>query len=224
MDIQIIYEDNHLIAAIKPAGVLSQADGSDSSDMLTILKSYLKDKYNKQGNVYLGLLMRLDKPVSGIMVFAKTSKAASRMSDKIRQHAIIKEYSLLVWGILANPSGTLHNYLLKDKERNFTTVYDYCIEGSKEAILDYEVVSTGSYMGEDISLIKVRLHTGRSHQIRTQFKHIGHPIVGDMKYGTHKHKVDICLFCNSITVDHPVTKEKLELNAPLPTYEPWNSI
>ena len=214
----ILYEDNHIIVAVKPAGVLSQSDGSGAPDMLTILKQYIKEKYNKPGNVYLGLVHRLDRPVGGVMVFARTSKAASRLSEQIRNHTVGKYYYAVVKGTFAGKSGRFVNYLSKDDKTNTVTVFDKPTGDAKQAELGYEVIDEK----DGLSLVKVDLRTGRSHQIRAQFAHSGHPLVFDHKYGDGTGNNDIALFCGEMEIMHPVSKERLSFKAPLPTDYPWH--
>ena len=173
---EVLYEDNHLIAVFKPAGVLVQGDETGDKCLMDDAKKYLKEKYKKPGNVFLGLLHRLDRPVSGIVLFAKTSKGAARLSEQIRNRTVQKVYHALVEGKFKNKSGALVNYLWKDKEKNFVKVFDEPVDGALRAELDYEVA--------DGNVVKIKLKTGRPHQIRAQLAHIGHPIVGDVKYGS----------------------------------------
>jgi Pseudouridylate synthases, 23S RNA-specific len=202
---QVIYEDNHLLVAIKPSGFLSQSDGSDAPDMLTALKSYIKDKYNKPGNVYLGLVHRLDRNVSGVMVFARTSKCASRLSEQIRKGTFEKRYRALVQGKLEG-TGKLVNYLVKDEKKNKVTVYDREVPGSKKCELEYKAgVFDGEYTEVDVTLI-----TGRSHQIRAQFSHFGYPLKGDVKYGGSKSGDGIGLMSCYLSFYHPTSGERLE--------------
>lgn len=179
MHINVLYEDNHVIAVYKPAGMLVQGDHSGDPTLMDEVKYYLKQKYNKPGNVFLGMVHRLDRPVSGIVIFGKTSKGASRLSEQIRNHTIQKVYHALVFGIPKESKGTLVNYLKKDTDKNFVKVYDTPVDEALRAELDYEVVESKN--GK--SIIKVLLKTGRPHQIRSQLSHIGCPIVGDIKYG-----------------------------------------
>jgi len=179
MPIRILYEDNHLIAVFKPAGVLTQGDNSGDACLMDDVKKYLKEKYKKPGNVFLGLLHRLDRPVSGIVLFAKTSKGASRLSEQIRNHQIKKEYTALVEGALKEKKGVLENYLLHDEKTNKAKIFDQPTPGAQKAKLSFEM--TGK-KGNN-TLVKIDLETGRHHQIRAQFAHLGHPIVGDVKYG-----------------------------------------
>ncbi|HOX61060.1 MAG TPA: RluA family pseudouridine synthase [Candidatus Magasanikbacteria bacterium] len=177
--LEVLYEDNHLIAVWKPAGMLVQGDETGDTCLMDEVKKYLKEKYQKPGNVFLGLLHRLDRPVAGIVLFAKTSKGAARLSEQIRAHQVKKIYYALVAG-LSPAKGTLINYILKDEKTNQVAVFDEERGGALYAELYYEMVSSKN--GQ--SLVRIELKTGRPHQIRAQFAHIGHPIVGDMKYGS----------------------------------------
>lgn len=223
-DIKVLHEDNHVLVAIKPAGVLSQADGSDAPDMLNLLKEYIKVKYNKPGAVYLGLLHRLDRPVSGVMVFAKTSKCASRISEQIRKREVEKRYRAVVEGVFQQKSGILRHYALKDERTNTTRIFEpgKAPKDAKEVKLEYEVVGTSEYNGKKISLIDIKLHTGRSHQIRTQMQYIGHPLLGDAKYGTSLYKGDIALMSYLIGFKHPITGEYEEHKITACNELPWS--
>lgn len=211
---KIIYEDNHLLVVLKPINIPVQEDDSKDLDMLTYLKKYLKEKYNKPGNVYLGLVHRLDRPVSGIMVFAKTSKAASRLSEQIRNHTLKKEYMAVLCGKTPKKD-ILVDKLLKNPKTNTTVVS----EKGKEAILSYELIEYKN----NYSLVKINLETGRSHQIRVQFSSRGYPLYGDQRYNKKAlPKQQIALFANRLEFIHPVTKEKLFFEEELPNFEPWN--
>ncbi len=177
--LKVLYEDNHLIAVFKPAGMLVQGDETGDKCLMDEVKEYIKVKYNKPGQVFLGLIHRLDRPVSGVVLFAKTSKGASRLSDQIRGHKVLKVYQALVEGELVNEYETLVNWLKKDEKINKSEVFDYEEPGSLFAELDYKVLKTN---GKN-SLLEIILKTGRPHQIRAQLAYIGHPIVGDLKYG-----------------------------------------
>lgn len=182
MPLQILYEDNHLIAVFKPAGVLVQGDETGDACLMDEVKKYLKEKYQKPGNVFLGMLHRLDRPVSGIVLFAKTSKGAARLSEQFRDHSIKKIYTALTEGVPRIKSDTLVHYLLKDKNKNTVEAFDEPTAGALRAELDYEVIK--KINGR--ALLQIILKTGRSHQIRAQLKTIGCPIVGDVKYGGPK--------------------------------------
>jgi len=215
---KILYEDNHIIVAVKPAGVLSQSDGSGAEDMLTLLKAYIKEKYNKPGDVFLGLVHRLDRPVEGVMVFARTSKAASRLSQQIREHTVRKYYYAVVEGHMPCRAGNLTGYILKDEASNTVKVFDKPVSGAKKASLSYEVMKEGT----DKSLVRIDLQTGRSHQIRSQLAHIGCPIVNDHKYGNGRGRGDIALICGEMEIDHPISKERMSFKAGLPSDYPWH--
>lgn len=213
-DLKILYEDNHIIVVVKEPGIPTQEDKTGDKDMLTIVKEYIKVKYNKPGNVYLGLVHRLDRMVGGVMVFAKTSKAASRISEYIRQKNVKKRYLAVVNGTLpvTDKKVELRNYLVKNERLNMSRVVDSTTKGSKEAILEYKVLKNFTYNGKDYSLVDIDLHTGRHHQIRLQFAHIGHPLYGDIKYGQKVNKVgqNLALFSYYLSFFHPTKDEYLE--------------
>ena len=214
LQINIIYEDNHLLVVDKPINIPVQEDNSKDEDLLTMLKSYLKEKYNKPGNVYLGLVHRLDRPVGGLMVFAKTSKCASRLSEQIREDKFNKIYNAIVMGKI-NDSGKLEDYLLKDTKNNIVKVD----KNGKKAILEYKKIKTI----DNLNLIEIKLHTGRSHQIRVQLSNNGNPLYGDQKYNS-KAKVgeQLALFSKKLEFYHPTTKELLSFELDLPDREPFN--
>ena len=219
-NIKVIYEDNHLLAVEKPVNVLSQGDNTEDPDMLTLLKEYIKVKYDKPGNVYMGLVHRLDRPVGGVMVFAKKSKAASRLSDQIRKREFKKVYITVVRGTPKNKKDTLEHYLLKDKRTNTVKVVSESTEGAKQAVLDYEVLASN----EELSIVRVNLHTGRPHQIRVQFSSIGCPVYGDQKYGAHINKPgqQIALWSYEITCSHPTKKDEVVFKSLPPDTRPWD--
>lgn len=205
---EILYEDNHIIVAYKPSGILSQADGSDKEDMLTILKNYIKIKYNKPGNVYLGLVHRLDINTSGVMVFARTSKAASRLSEQIKNHIFKKEYIALVEGNVTNKEYLmLESILSKDEDRKIA----YISNDGKKASLEYKALTNYKINGIDCTLLDIKLHTGRFHQIRCQMKSINHPLFGDKKYGSINiiDKLDFPLQAYKLEFMHPTTNDLL---------------
>lgn len=211
--INIIYEDNHLIVVEKPINIPTQEDNTKDKDLLTILKEYIKEKYNKPGNVYLGLVHRLDRPVGGIMVFARTSKAASRLSEQVRNKTFKKTYNAVVIGNIEN-TGKLKDYLLKDEKRNIVKVD----EKGKEAILNFKKLN----FKDNMSLVEINLETGRSHQIRVQMSHHGYPLFGDQKYNkTAKVGEQIALFAKKIEFVHPTTNELLTFELYLPNRYPF---
>lgn len=211
--INIIYEDNHLLVVEKPANVPVQADSTKDKDLLNILKEYLKEKYNKPGNVFLGLVHRLDRPVSGIMVFAKTSKAAARLSKQIRNKTFKKTYLAVVEG-KTKQIDTLVDKLEKDKKNNIVKIS----KSGKEAILTYKSLGHKN----NLSLVQIDLKTGRPHQIRVQFATRGFPLYGDQKYNKNAKKDDIALFAQRLEFIHPTTKEKLIFELKKPNKYPFN--
>ena len=221
--IPIIFEDNHLLVVIKPANLPSQADDSGDPDLLTLLKEDRKLRYHKPGNVYLGLVHRLDRPVGGVMVFAKTSKAAARLSDQVRTRQLRKTYLAVTRGRPQAAMGHLEHYLSKDQRTNRVTAVPPGTPGAKEASLDFEVLAGAA--AADLALLRVDLHTGRSHQIRVQLAAIGHPLFGDRKYGAGAGKEEpgqpIALWATALHFSHPTTKEPLTFQAPPPAVHPW---
>ncbi|REL38114.1 RluA family pseudouridine synthase [Rhodohalobacter sp. SW132] len=215
-DIPILFEDNHLLVVNKPAGVLSQEDHTGRPDLLNLCKEYIKKKYDKPGNVFLGLLHRLDQPVSGVMVFAKTSKAASRISEQIRARKVKKSYLAVLDGD-PPPNGVLEHHLLKDKKKNITQVVSSPRKNSKAAKLSFQTVGRN----ERMALVSINLETGRAHQIRVQFAEIGTPVHGDRKYGRTSDS-DIALHAHKFRLEHPTLKEKQEFVASAPDTFPWN--
>lgn len=206
----ILYEDNHIIAVFKPANVLTQGDISGDRSLFDMVKHYIKTKYNKPGNVYLGLVHRLDRPTQGVVVFAKTSKAAARLSEQFRTGSMKKEYHARVHGQVNPGKGTLTHYLVKNHTTNNVQAYDTNKKDAKLAVLEYEVLSYNRE--QDTSSIVVILKTGRSHQIRVQFAKIGHPIVGDKKYcSTSDDSDQMALVAHAITFEHPISKEYITI-------------
>lgn len=215
-DIQILFEDNHLLAVDKPAGLLSQEDHTGEPDLLTLCKEYLKREYNKKGNVFLGLLHRLDKPVGGVMLFAKTSKAASRISEQIRKRSIKKTYHTVVEGTTPQ-NGMLQDYLLKNKETNTVIVVSSKTKQAKKAELIYQ----REQVQNNLSLLKITLVTGRPHQIRVQLSNLGYPVQGDHKYGS-KHAGNIALQASELTFSHPTLIKEVTIRSNLPNGFPWD--
>ena len=206
-NLKVIYEDNHIIVVEKIVNIPSQADKTGDEDMLSLIKAYLKEKYNKPGNVYLGLVHRLDRPVGGVMVFAKTSKAASRLSEEVRNKTFQKEYLVICNGKMEKEKDTLVDYLWKDEKKNTSYVVKPTKKNAKQAILDYEVLKYDKE--QDLSVLKINLHTGRHHQIRVQLSSRMHAIYGDNKYHGRGAGTGICLWAYKLTIVHPVTKEQM---------------
>lgn len=218
--LHVLYEDNHVIVVEKPVNIPSQSDSSGDLDMLTAVKEDIRIRYNKPGNVYLGLVHRLDRPVGGAMAFAKTSKAASRLSEEIRTRSMTKDYIAIVRGIPEKKQDRLIHYLYKDptKQKVFAVRANH--KRAKEAILDYTVL--GSKNG--LSLVYIQLQTGRTHQIRAQFAQIGCPLYGDQRYGAHVNRPgeQIALWSTRLSFSHPTTKEQIEVRSFPPRQFPWN--
>lgn len=215
MDLPIIYEDNHIIVCYKPEEVLSQAGEMDKPDMINLLKDYIKEKYQKPGNIYLGLVHRLDLNVPGVMVFAKTSKAASRLSEQIRNHQFQKSYLAIVSGQFEEKIGKFSDYLIKDETKRQAFITDS--KQGKKAELEFEVLEYNAL--QDISLVKIKLITGRFHQIRCQFAYHNHALIGDTKYGkqTNNRTFFLGLYAYQLEFEHPTKKEALLFN-----YKPNN--
>jgi len=206
--LNVLYEDNHIIVVVKEPGIPSQEDKTKDEDMLTIIKKYLKDKYNKPGNVYLGLVHRLDRNVGGVMVFAKTSKAASRLSEQVRNKQVKKNYIAVVKGKIEQSKGEMKDYLKKDEKNNKSFVSNENTKNAKLAELEYENLKYDEKT--NMSLVKINLKTGRHHQIRVQFSSRGHSLCGDTKYGTRSRSKQLALWSYKLSFCHPVTKEKLQ--------------
>lgn len=220
MEIPIIYEDNHLLVVEKPVNIPVQEDSTRDKDLLTILKEDIKVRYQKPGNVYLALIHRLDRPVGGVMTFAKTSKAASRLSDSLRRGAFEKQYLAVVRGRPAKNHDTLENYLWKNQRQNKVHVVSPHHKKAKKAVLEYRILD----VYDDLSLLLVNLYTGRPHQIRVQLAEIGCPIYGDQKYGQQVNKPgqQIALWSHSLAMEHPTKKDKINTESLPPQIYPWN--
>lgn len=230
-ELNVVYEDNHIIVVVKPQNVPSCPDGTGDKDMLTLVKEYLIKKYDKKGDAFVGLVHRLDRPTGGVMVFAKTSKAASRLSESIKaashssegfkNEEFEKKYLTVVVGKPRENSVVgLKNYLLKDAAKNIVYNVPMATEGAKCAVLDYTVIASN----DDLSLLSVRLHTGRAHQIRVQMSVLGTPVFGDQKYGQGKSPVgyNLALWATELRLIHPTTKETLVFRVYPPTDAvPW---
>ncbi|MDE0986460.1 MAG: RluA family pseudouridine synthase [Schleiferiaceae bacterium] len=217
--LDILYEDNHLIALNKRAGDLVQGDKTGDKPLPDLIKAYIKDKYNKPGNVFCGVIHRLDRPTTGIVLFARTSKGLERMNAAFKNRETKKQYWALVEGKLED-GRDLQHYLKKSSKTNKSTVFKRPEPEAKEALLSFKVLNTG----DRYSLVEIDLHTGRHHQIRAQFSAIGHPVKGDVKYGARRGERDksICLHSRNLTFEHPTTKELVNIIAKTPsTFDPF---
>ena len=216
----VVYEDNHIIVVNKTASEIVQGDKTGDTPLSETVKQYLKEKYNKPGNVFLGVTHRLDRPVSGLVVFAKTSKALSRLNDMFRNGEVKKTY----WAIVKNRpqelEGELTNWLVRNEKQNKSYAYDKEVKDSKKAVLCYKTIAHS----QNYHLLEVDLKTGRHHQIRCQLAKMGCPIKGDLKYGSPRSNPDgsICLHARRIAFVHPVSKESIEIEAPVPSGNLWN--
>ena len=220
-ELNVVYEDNHIIVVIKPQNIPTQEDESHDKDLLTMVKEYIKVKENKPGNVFVGLVHRLDRPTGGIMVFAKTSKAASRLTQEMHTGDFKKRYLTVVVGKLREKRAKLVNYLLKNARTNTVQVVPELTTNAKRAELDYIVLDEK----EKVSLLDVNLATGRSHQIRVQLKNIGCPVYGDVKYGGDKLAKghNLALWAYELKFVHPTTKENMTFKCyPPEDITPWN--
>lgn len=215
-DIEIIYEDNHLLVVNKPVGLLSQEDHTGDPDILTLCKEYLKNEHNKPGNVFLGLLHRLDRPVSGVMMLAKTSKAASRISEQIRKRTIKKKYLAIVEGN-PPPNAYLTHHLLKDEKTNTVQVVKPNVKDAQDAKLMFQHLESS----DNLHLLKVTLITGRPHQIRVQLSEEGYPIWGDQKYGK-SNRSNPALHAYSLEIEHPTLKKQMIFSSNPPESSPWS--
>ena len=216
----VVYEDNHIIVVNKTASEIVQGDKTGDTPLSETVKQYLKEKYNMPGNVFLGVTHRLDRPVSGLVVFAKTSKALSRLNDMFRNGEVKKTY----WAIVRNRpqelEGELTNWLVRNEKQNKSYAYDKEVKDSKKAVLCYKTIGHS----QNYHLLEVDLKTGRHHQIRCQLAKMGCPIKGDLKYGSPRSNPDgsICLHARRIAFVHPVSKESIEIEAPVPSGNLWN--
>jgi 23S rRNA pseudouridine1911/1915/1917 synthase len=211
--LQVLYEDNHLLVLDKPAGVPTMGTPEGIPTLLTLAKQYVKQRYEKPGNVYLGVVSRLDAPVTGVLLFARTSKAAARLTEQFRTRAIEKSYWALVEGIIEPADGRLVDWLAEDERHRRMHVVGPTMPGAKEARLSYRRLS----VVRGNSLVEVALETGRKHQIRLQLSSHGHPVVGDRKYGSRERfSQGIALHARRLAISHPTTGVRLEFEAPLP--------
>ena len=215
----ILYEDNHIVVAVKPQNVPSQSDNTGDLSFQDMVRKYIRDKYNKPGNVFTGLVHRLDRPAGGVMVFARTSKAASRLSKELAEHRLRKVYYAVLGGNVYDlpDAGTLEDWLCKDHTRNSSRVCREAAPGAKLAVLDYQVLDRR----DGLALVRIELQTGRSHQIRVQFASRGTPLVGDYRYGGPKGTA-LCLWSAELSLVHPTRKEEMTFGAPPPDEAPWN--
>ena len=218
--LDVLFEDNSIIVVKKPQNVPSQEDSSGDKDMLTIVKEYVKEKYNKPGNVFIGLVHRLDRPTGGVMVFARNSKCASRLVEQFENHDAQKTYYAITCGVPREKKGKLVHYLKKDEKTNTVTIVPALTTGAKKAELEYEVLEDKN----GYALVRINLFTGRSHQIRVQMKSLGTPIFGDMKYGGQDAKKGLLnLFACQLVFSHPVSKDKMRFIVyPPETEKYWN--
>jgi len=220
-NLEILFEDNHIVIVNKKSGDIVQADKTGDNPLSEVVKEYIKEKYNKPGKVFLGVVHRLDRPTSGIIIFARTSKALERLNKMLRDREISKTY----WAVIKNnpkkTTGTLIHFLKKNPKNNKSTVFKKEAKGSKKAILHYKTIKNL----ENYSLLEINLETGRHHQIRAQLSFIGSPIKGDLKYGASRSNKDggIHLHARKICFVHPVSKENISLVAPLPNEVIWNA-
>lgn len=214
----VLYEDNHIIVAVKPQNVPSQSDDTGDQSFQDMVRSYIREKYNKPGNVYTGLVHRLDRPAGGVMVFARTSKAASRLSKELAEHRLRKIYYAVLSGRVYDlpDSGELEDWLCKDRAKNTSRVCSEKTPGAKLAKLRYQVLDRK----DGLALVRIELQTGRSHQIRVQFASRDVPLAGDYRYGGTK-GYPLCLWAGELSLVHPTRKEEMIFQAPLPQCEPW---
>lgn len=215
----VVYEDNHIIVVNKTASEIVQADKTGDTPLSETVKQYLKEKYRKPGNVFLGVTHRLDRPVSGLVIFAKTSKALTRLNEMFRTGGVKKTYWAIVKNPPKEPEGELTHFLVRNEKQNKSYAYDKEVPNSKKAVLDYRLIGRS----ENYYLLEVDLKTGRHHQIRCQLAKMGCPIKGDLKYGSPRSNPDgsICLHARRVRFVHPVSKEQIMLEAPLPEGNLW---
>lgn len=221
MDFEVLYEDNHILVLNKPNNMLVQPDNSGDVALEDLAKQYIKVKYNKPGAVFLNAVHRIDRPVSGVVIFARTSKALTRLNEQFKTKEIKKKY----WAIVKNrpkiESGTLVDYIRRDAKKNKSFVCQKGSQDAKESSLDYKLIASG----DNYHLLEINLHTGRHHQIRCQLAHLGSPIKGDLKYGAERSNKDggISLHARSVEFIHPISKEKISIVAPVPNDNLWQA-
>ena len=218
----VVYEDNHIIIVNKTASEIVQGDKTGDVPLSETVKQYLKEKYHKPGNVFIGVTHRLDRPVSGLVVFAKTSKALSRLNEMFKNSEVKKTYWAIVKQTPPETEGELVNYLVRNEKQNKSYAYDTERPGSKKAVLHYRLIARS----DNYSLLEVDLKTGRHHQIRCQLAKMGCPIKGDLKYGFPRSNPDgsICLHARRVRFVHPVSKELIDVVAPVPSDNLWHSL
>jgi 23S rRNA pseudouridine1911/1915/1917 synthase len=221
-NLQILHEDNHIIVINKRVGDIVQGDKTGDKPLSNIVKEYIKDKYNKPGDVYLGVVHRLDRPTTGIVVFAKTSKALARLNDMFKNRETQKTYWAIVKNKPEHNAATLEHFLVRNEKNNTSKAHLKEVPNSKKAILDFKIIANLN----NYYVLEIDLHTGRHHQIRAQLSAIGTPIKGDLKYGFDRSNPDggISLHARQLSFIHPVTKENLTLVAPVPDDALWNAI
>ena len=220
--LKVLYEDNHIIIVAKQAGEIVQGDKTGDTPLSDMVKAYIKERYAKPGEVFLGVVHRLDRPVSGVVVFARTSKALTRLNAMFATQGVHKTYWALVQNAPRESKAMLTHYIVRNEQKNKSFAYDHERPGAKKAVLDYEVIGHS----DRYHLVEVHLHTGRHHQIRCQLAAIGCPIRGDLKYGAPRSNPDgsISLHARSISFEHPVSHKQINVEAPLPTEGPWQGI
>lgn len=219
---EVVYEDNHIIIVNKRSGEIVQGDKTGDKPLAETVKDYIKVKYHKPGNVFLGVVHRLDRPVSGLVLFARTSKALTRLNDLFRTGNIHKTYWAIVKNTPTQPEGTLENWIVRNEKQNKSYAHDHEVPGAKRALLSYRIIGkTDRY-----TLLEIHLMTGRHHQIRCQLAHMGCPIRGDLKYGAPRSNPDggISLMAKQIDFVHPVTKEQITIKAPTPSDALWQAL
>lgn len=220
---EVLYEDNHIIAVNKTCKEIVQGDKTGDTPLSEIVKAYIKDKYNKPGEVFLGVTHRLDRPTSGVVLFARTSKALARLNAMFQSHEQIrKTYWAIVQGAPKLPEARLENYLIRNEAQNKSYIANAGAKDAKQAILTYKTLT----VGEHYSLLEINLETGRHHQIRCQLAAIGCPIKGDLKYGAKRSNPDggICLHARQIAFEHPVSHEQIMITAPTPDDNLWKAL
>ena len=216
----VVYEDNHIVVVNKTSSEIVQGDKTGDTPLSEMVKQYLKEKYNKPGNVFIGVTHRLDRPVSGLVVFAKTSKALPRLNEMFRNGEVKKTYWAIVKECPKETEGELVHYLVRNEKQNKSYAYDKEVKNSKKAVLHYKLIGHS----QNYYLLEVDLKTGRHHQIRCQLAKMGCPITGDLKYGSPRSNPDgsICLHARTVQFVHPVSKEMIRLTAPVPEGNLWN--